>query len=352
MSESEKTQQPTPQRLREARKKGQLPRSKLFTSASVTAGGLLGGISLAPETSARLMWWTSKVLSLENIEPFSALTEALKILLWCALPTVVGATVGSLVSAVVTAGLEVHLATLKPDLGRLNPFEGLKKLMGLKQLLEVAKTLLVTFIVGWVMWSNLSVAAAQALRLVWHQGDQAMELTLRLLAELVLKASMVLFALGAVDFGLARLRHRRELMMSQHEVKQEHKNAEGDPHAKALRRAEQHRLAQGGPARGVKRATAIVVNPTHLAIAIRYDPSECEAPYLVAKGREGDAMKIRREAKANGIPIVKDVPMARALIHCDVGEEVPEELYRAAAAVLKVAQEEAERRAAGTVASR
>jgi len=350
VSENEKSQQPTPHKVREARKKGQLPRSKLFTSASVTAGGLLGGVSLAPETSARLMWWTSKTLSLENIEPSTALSEALKILLWCVLPTLVGATVGSLVSAVVTAGLEVHLATLKPDLERLNPFEGLKKLISAKQMAEIAKAVVVTLLVSWVMWSGISAAAPEAFRAVGHQGAPAMEWVLQLLGTLVLKASLVLLAVGAVDFGLARLRHRKELMMSHHEVKQEHKNAEGDPHAKAQRRAEQLRLAQRGPARGVKRATVIVVNPTHLAIALRYDPSECEAPYVVAKGREEAAMKIRHEARANGIPIVRDVPMARALIHYDVGEEVPEELYRAAAAVLKVAQEEVERRASHEVA--
>ena len=83
----------------------------------------------------------------------------------------------------------------------------------------------------------------------------------------------------------------------------------------------------------------MVVNPTHIAVALRYAPDECEAPYLVAKGREEDALAIRREAKALGISIVRDIPLARSLIHYDVGEEIPEELYRAAAAVLKVALE-------------
>lgn len=132
--------------------------------------------------------------------------------------------------------------------------------------------------------------------------------------------------------------------MSHDEVRQEHKSAEGDPHAKAHRKAQQRRLSAGGPTRGVGRATAVVVNPTHIAIAIRYDSHECEAPYIVAKGREEDAVKIRQEAKALGLPIVKDIPMARALIHYDVGDEVPEELYQAAAAVLTVAQKEADRR--------
>ena len=130
--------------------------------------------------------------------------------------------------------------------------------------------------------------------------------------------------------------------MTREEVKQEHKKSEGDPHHKAKRKALHRQLATGGPARGVQKATAVVVNPTHIAVALRYDQAECEAPYLVAKGREEDAFEIRREAKALGIPVVKDIPLARSLIHYDVGEEIPEELYRAAAAVLKVALEYAD----------
>ena len=89
----------------------------------------------------------------------------------------------------------------------------------------------------------------------------------------------------------------------------------------------------------MKTATAVVVNPTHIAVAIRYAEDECEAPYIVARGREEDALKIRREAESLGIPIVRDIPLARTLVHYDVGEEVPEELYQAAAAILKVALE-------------
>ena len=85
----------------------------------------------------------------------------------------------------------------------------------------------------------------------------------------------------------------------------------------------------------MQKATAVVVNPTHIAVALRYDEAECDAPYIVAKGREEDALKLRRAAESLGIPVVRDIPLARALVHYDVGEEVPEELYQAAAAVLE-----------------
>ena len=127
--------------------------------------------------------------------------------------------------------------------------------------------------------------------------------------------------------------------MSQDDLKQEHNNQEGDPHHKAKRKQLHQQISAGGAARGVQKATAVVVNPTHIAIAIRYDESECDAPYIVAKDREEDALKIRKQASELEIPIVKDIPLARTLVNYDVGEEVPEELYQAAAAVLKFAME-------------
>jgi type III secretion protein U len=160
----------------------------------------------------------------------------------------------------------------------------------------------------------------------------------------MVKMSALLLVLGIADWALAKKRHIKDLMMSHEEVKQEHKNAEGDPHQKSKRKSLQKQLMKGGPARGVKAATVVVVNPTHIAIALRYAEDECEAPYLVAKGQAEDALALRREAAARGISVVRDIPLARSLIHYDVGEEIPEELYQAAAAILKVALQESEAR--------
>jgi len=154
-----------------------------------------------------------------------------------------------------------------------------------------------------------------------------------------LRAGAAAGVLAALDFGLSRRRHWRELMMSREEVKNEHKQSEGDPHHKQQRKAMHRQLAAGGPERGVRAATAVVVNPTHVAVALRYAPRECDAPYLVAKGREQDALALRRAAQELGIPIVRDVPLARSLVQFDVGVEIPEELYQAAAAVLAAALE-------------
>ena len=177
----------------------------------------------------------------------------------------------------------------------------------------------------------------------WADGGEpaALGFLLERLAPTVVRVAWVVLALGVADFALARRRHVRDLMMTREELKREYKESEGDPHHKGQRKALHRQLAQGGPARGLQKASAVVVNPIHIAVALRYDATECDAPYLVAKAREQDAIALRREAERLGIPVVRDIPLARSLVHYDVGEEIPSELYEAAAAVLRVALGEA-----------
>jgi type III secretion protein U len=349
---SEKTHQPTPQKLRDARKKGQIPRSKLFTSASVTLGGLVATLAFAKDSAIRLQAWTISLVGLSVASPVDALWESLRVLTLCVAPTLAGALLGSVAASVATAGFVVQVDAVTPKLERLSPVEGFKKLVSLRQVIDVLKGLAVAAVIGWLMWGALRDAAPWAFRGIAQDGQSALAALLTLLRPAVLKAAAVLLVLGVGDWALARRRHIKDLMMSHDEVKQEHKNSEGDPHHKAKRKAEHKKLASGGSARGVQKATAVVVNPTHIAVALRYDESECEAPYIVAKGREEDALKIRKEAESHGIPVIRDISLARSLVHYDVGEEVPEELYQAAAAVLKVALEESEKRDAKVLGGR
>jgi type III secretion protein U len=154
---------------------------------------------------------------------------------------------------------------------------------------------------------------------------------LRVWGRVLLLATVI----GVVDLVLARRRHRRSLRMSRDEVRREHREQEGDPRHRAHRRAAHRQLLASGRARGVKAASVVVVNPVHLAVALRWAPEECDAPYLVARGRGTDARAIRAEALGAGIPVVRDIALARGLVQYDVGEEVPEELFRAAAVVLQ-----------------
>ena len=339
---SEKTQQPTAKKLRDAQKKGQIPKSKLFTSAAVTLGGLSATLAFADDTTRRLMGWTRSLLSSQDTAPLAALEQAVRVLAACAAPSLIGATAAALLSAAAMSGFQFNPDVVSPKLERIDFTEGVKKLFSARQLVDVLKGLAVAAIVGWSFWSALQSNAAAAFASVNHEGASAFAALVTLLRPVVIKASVVLVVLGVGDWALAKRRHVKDLMMSHDEVKQEHKSSDGDPHQKAKRKSLHKQLAAGGPARGVRQASAVVVNPTHLAIALRYAEDECDAPYIVARGQEEDALMIRKEAESLGIPVVRDIPLARSLIHYDVGEEVPEELYQAAAAILKVALEVSE----------
>lgn len=337
---SEKTHQPSEQRLREARKKGQIAKSKLFTSSAVTLGGLLMTIAFAHDAAHRVTEFTTRLFAQPATTRIDGvLLEALGVLAACVAPTLIGALVAALGSTVVVAGVQLNTDLVSPQLDRLNFVEGFKKLFSPRQFIEVGKGLLVALIISFILWNAVVDAAPLAFQLTGSDGAKALPALLSIWTPTVIKAAVVLLVLGIADQALAHRKHIKDLMMTHEEVKQEHKSSEGDPHHKAKRKSLHKQLANGGPARGVQKATAVVVNPTHIAVALRYDESECEAPYIVARARELDALHLRKHAETLGIPVIRDIPLARTLIHYDVGEQVPEELYQAAAAVLKAAFE-------------
>lgn len=334
---SEKTEKPSAKRLRDARRKGQIPKSRLLSASAVTLGGLLGFTAFAPEGFERLKEWTAQVL--RDPSSSNGMEEGMWMWMRLAGPALAGALVASFTVSVATVGFELNLDHVTPKLERISPAAGLKRLFSVRSLIDVAKALLVMGVVVALVWNEAEKTGPDALRAVWLEGTAGFSQLVARLAPLATRLAWVLLLLGVGDYALARRRHIKDLMMTREEVKREYKESEGDPHHKAQRKAIHRQLAQGGAARGVQKASAVVVNPTHIAVALRYDTKECEAPYLVAKGQEADALALRREAQRRGIPVVRDVPLARSLIHYDVGEQIPEELYQAAAVVLRVAME-------------
>lgn len=334
---SEKTEQPTHQRLQEAWKKGNVPKSKLWSGGAVTLAGLAAFAASAPAGGARLLRWTERLFADPTAPPLAAAGEGARALALLAAPPLAAAFLAALAAGAALSGLRFTPELLLPRGDRIAP--SLKKVVSARATLAVGKGLLAAAAVLGVAWLSgrgglnalVGTVRGDALGAALGALDWAWSVALR--------AGVAVGVLAALDHGLTRRRHWRELMMSREEVKNEHKQSEGDPHHKHQRRAMHRQLAAGGQARGVRAATAVVVNPTHVAVALRYEPKECDAPYLVAKGREGDALALRRAAEALGIPVVRDIPLARSLVQFDVGMEIPEELYQAAAAVLAAAFE-------------
>lgn len=331
-----KTEQPTPKRLQEAEKKGQVPRSRLWTGAATMLGGLSGAMAVADRGSTQLRSWASQIWSLEPGDPVRALEQAAAGIATCTLPVCLGALVAGVVASVLSSGLRFQPALAVPQLDRIDPAAGLRKIFSFQQIPERLRDLVLVVLIAWVGKVLLSEALSQGLREL-VRGDGGFSSVLLNLGGALKTVVLLLGAAGILDLVWARHRHRAELMMTREEVRQESKDTEGDPHFRAMRRSIQRALSQGGPARGIKSATVVVVNPTHVAVALRYDELECGAPYLVAKGLDDDALRLKAEARALGVPIIPNIPLARGLYLYEVGDAVPEELYRAAAAVLHAA---------------
>ncbi|MDC0709658.1 EscU/YscU/HrcU family type III secretion system export apparatus switch protein [Stigmatella sp. ncwal1] len=336
-----KSEKPTAKRLRDARRKGQIPRSRLLSSSVTALGGVMGFTAFAPEGFERLRQWTVHLM--RGPGTLDGWEEGLWLAVRLSGPALGGALVAALSVSLAVAGVGLNLEHVAPQLERISPLAGLKRLLSIRSGVEGMKALLVAAVLAALVWEEVREAGPEALRGVRVGGSEGMVHLLGRLEPLLLRLLTCLLLLGVADYALARARHFKDLRMSREEVKREYQEREGDPRHKAQRKALHRQLSLGGPARGVRKASAVVINPTHIAVALRYDTEECEAPYLVAKAHEGEALALRHEAQRRGIPVVRDVPLARSLIAYDVGEQIPEELYQAAAAVLRVAMEERER---------
>ncbi len=338
----DRTEEPTPRRLRQARERGQVPRSRLFSGSLVLAGGSAGAAAGLAVATDGLRAWTATLLVQETTVP-AALHQALTLLARACAPALGGAALGAAVAGLATSGWSPSSAVLVPRLERLDPVAGLRRLLSWRIAAELARSLAVAVLLLGVLVGGAWALLPSSLRLPAAHAPGAGLLLLRSEAlRTWARALLLAAALGVLDLVLARRRHRRSLRMSRDEVRREHREQEGDPRHRAHRRAAHRQLLLSGRARGVRAASVVVVNPTHVAVALRWAPEECDAPYLVARGREDEARAIRAEALALGIPVVRDVALARGLVHYDLGEEVPEELYRAAAVVLELALDRTE----------
>jgi type III secretion protein U len=329
-----RTEQPTAKRLREARRRGDVAQSRELTGAAALAGGLLAlaatGGSAARELASLLRSQLATAAS-EFADPAAVLHAGLLAVGRLSLPPAAAALAAAALAGALQTGFAFAPVALAPRADRVNPLQGLRRLLSPSSLLAVLLGLvkaavLVAIAAAWLGGAAPTLAGLARLdaRALWSALPSLGALAARL------AAAYALLSLG--DLAIARLRHRRSLRMTRDEVRREHKEDEGDPAHRAERRRLHRAVVEAG---AVARATVVVVNPTHVAVALRHDRGGEDAPRVVAKGTGLAAARIRSAARRAGIPIVRDVPLARAIHRlAEVGDEIPEELYEAAAAVL------------------
>ena len=327
-----KTEEPTPRRLRKARAEGDSPVSQALGQGA----GLLLALFLVPlalgATALRAAELYRAALSGMDPERAPALL-ALDVVALSAPLLAAIAFVTIAVGIVQTEGA-VSARRLSPDLARLSPIEGVKNLFRLERVLSVVRALVAGGVVAWYAWTLLTSHAADFAESTGN-ALAAVPLVDVLGRKLGWAAAAVGLVLGLVDLVIVRRAWRERHRMSKDEVRREYREAEGDPELKAKRkRAHQEALA-GSIVNAVKQATVVIVNPTHLACALRYVDTEDGAPQLVAQGQGELARRIVEAAHAYGIPCVRDVPVARALAELEIGDEIPEALYEAVAEILR-----------------
>jgi flagellar biosynthesis protein FlhB len=340
----EKTEKPTEKRLREARKKGQVSKSQDLTSALMLISAVL------------IFWLSGTVMAtvllktmrngIETAGSFTgtltrerasdALFQGVTDMALALAPLFIFLFAGAILFNYIQIGAVFAVEGIKPDINKLNPAEGFKqKFLKSRPYIELGKTLLksmITFgVVAWV----LSAEIPNIVALSGQNVEIVVAYTFNLILRIGFYVGFLFLGLAVGDFFLQRFLFLNQMKMSKQEVKQEHKESEGDPLIKWLRR-NMHReiLAQSSVA-AVKTADVVLVNPTHVAVALKYDRGAMGAPTVVAKGADLIAKQIRDIAKKENVPMMRDIPLARALYELDLDAEIPEELYETVAEVLR-----------------
>lgn len=324
----------TETRLRRAREAGEAPLSReLSVLAGLGAATLvlaMAGPGLARDLSARLV----RMLSSMDATPEAALHDVGWALLMAAGPLIGAILLAGGASVLLQTGGLLHGKALVPDLSRLNPQRGLSRLFGLNNLIEAIKALAKIGVLAWAAWRALSDALPGATASVMWPPERLVDRLTRDLIHLCVLVLACQAAITVLDVGWVRFRFAKRMRMTTQEIKDEHRDSEGDPRLKAKLRQMRMARARQRMMAAVPEATVVITNPTHYAVALAYDRGAQAAPRVVAKGMDEVAARIRAMATKHGVPLVANPPLARALHTLDLEAEVPAEHFQAVAEII------------------
>lgn len=337
----EKTEEATPQRRDEFRKQGQVAQTRELSSALALFGlamlmYFMGKLFVEQFFAIYQDLYGSQILeTIKSGNVMPALIYSLKKIFILSVPVYIILFAFGLFSTVVQIGFLFTGETLQPNLKKINPLEGFKRMFSLKAVVEgikaVFKFSLVAIVIYFVLKDELSVIP----KLLFAETTQIFYYVGTLVFKTVVSIASLMVVLAGLDYMFQRFDLEKQMRMSKQEVKEEVKSREGDPLIKARIRKIQKEMANRRMMNEVPKADVIITNPTHLAIAIKYDPAKFAAPIILAKGADHMAKKIRELATENDIPIVENKPLARTIFKTlEVGQQIPRELFEAVAEVL------------------
>jgi flagellar biosynthetic protein FlhB len=338
----EKTEAPTGKRLQEARDEGQIPKSAELTTAAFLLGSTLVMSYAGPTLWRFLLDTMGQTLSTSTIV---SMTQDI------GYKTLVA--MGGLMSAMSVIAIAVQYAqtggnvsskAIAPKWSRLNPIKNAGNLIGVQAFVELAKSLLKMVIVSWAVYVTVAPAWPDVQALAGESPEAMLELVHKYGFGLLKNCGMMFLALAMADYAVQRWRTMESLKMTKQQVKDESKAQEGDPSIKGRRRSVARERLRRQMFANVKKADVVIVNPTHIAIALKYDTNIAPAPYVVALGQRKVALRIKELAFAHGVPVIENKPLARALIaSAQVGSVIPVEMYLAVAEILAFVMNQRER---------
>ena len=339
----EKTEDATSKKKSDARKKGQIARSKdvnvALTMLACTFVLLILTGSLGIQLKNDLIYFLSA-----NFKGDLTLTEAGKNLMFVTieigkvlLPIVLPIMFVGVMASLFQTKLLVTKEPLKPSLSKINPLSGFKNMFSKRSFIELIKNLFVVSLLSFIGYNYVKDNFQHILDIgrayLPAVGNQLKDVVM----SIFVRITMVLIVLGAIDYFVQLKMYNKDLKMSKQEIKEEYKQSEGDPQLKAKIKQKQREIATRRMMQSIPDATVVVTNPTHLAIALKYEDGETEAPIVVAKGADNVAIKIKEIAKENDVPIIENKPLARMMYESiDIDGEIPEDMYQAVAEILAV----------------
>lgn len=337
----EKTDPASPWKRRELRRKGDVPKSQDVTAiVALLAVVLLGHVAsgyMVDKTGALLPseweWMVRPSLTVDNIRPlFLRLTSTFFDLMW---PILLTAMLAGVVANLLQVGFLITGETLKPDFKRMDPLQGMKRIMSLRGAQQLAQSIVKVVVIAYVVYRTLQGQMPQLAVLPYLAAGGMVAIVEGIAFRIFMNAGIALLVLAGADYAYKRWQWERDKRMSKQETKEEFKRHEGDPLVRQRIRQRQRELAARRMMEEVPKADVVITNPTHYAVALRYDERSMRAPMVVAKGQRLIAERIKELARKHGIAIVANPPLARSLFDLVVvGREVPEDLYRAVAEVL------------------
>jgi flagellar biosynthesis protein FlhB len=340
-NDNEKSQLPSQRRRDDARAQGQFAYSHELNNGLLLFAGALGlwwgGLALAQGLSHDLH---SHIQSL-RVEMSVDEAQSLFVSLFGRGLQLAGALMAGmfavgLASNLGQAGLHINSGSLGPKWEKLNPAENWQRLVSMEGLTRGGIALAKVGLIGVVVWWILSDRIGEVVSLGQHPLMQSVAISWDIGVNLLIATALILLTIGSADYGLQWFRNEKKLMMSREDMKQEKKDDEGDPHVLAKRRQRAREIvSQRRMLEQVPKATIVITNPTHFAVALRYERGEMSAPVMVAKGRDQFALLIMARARRHGIPVIERKPVAQALYKTvKVGQEIPQALYLAVSEVL------------------